>query len=87
MPKTISMVAEITQTDPLRREANTGLMVDWINANLLDRASHDVRKSIVLYDENLLFIMALPEGITLTEGQRRELFDKTPVRFWSKGVV
>lgn len=87
MTKAMPVITEITETDPLRREANHGLMVAWINANLLDRASHDVRTSTVLYDEDKMFILALPEGLELTDQQRANLYESTSVRFWSKGIV
>lgn len=72
---------------------NKGLMVHWINADLMSRAGHDVRKSIVFYDDAQTFETALTqaEWDALSKAGVREtflerLYAATPVRFWSKGV-
>lgn len=76
---------------PLRTKANRELMVAWINAKLFDRMGHDVRRSIVFYDDAGVFETALlPEEFDAL-GDKRELFLQklyvaTPIRFWSKGV-
>ena len=70
--------------DPMRLEINRGLMVRFINADLLNRASLDVRHSIVLYDADGLFEYAmaeLPAAVVLAE-----LYHRTSVRFWSRGI-
>jgi hypothetical protein len=59
-------------------------MVAWINADLLARASQDVRKSIVLYDADGDFLMALldmPDADAL-----RRVRAVSRVRFYSKGI-
>jgi hypothetical protein len=76
---------------PLRKQANKHLMVAWINARLLDRMGHDVRRSIVFYDDAGTFETALlPEEFDALGDKREEflqrLYAATPIRFWSKGV-
>jgi hypothetical protein len=68
----------------VRAKYNRAAMIAWINADLLARASHDVRKSIVLYDADGDFMMALlemPDADAL-----RRVRAATRVRFYSKGV-
>lgn len=77
-------VKEITETDPMRREANHGLMVAWINRDLMSRHRCDVRKSIVLYDEDYLFVAASPGDIH--SSLWKPLYDEG-VRYWSRGIV
>jgi hypothetical protein len=50
--------------DMLRQSLNRGVMVQWINADLVNRADCDVRKSIVLYDADRVFVMALGTSVT-----------------------
>jgi hypothetical protein len=76
---------------PLRAKMNKGLMVQWINADLLNRMGHDVRKSIVFYDDMQTFETALTQADWEALGDKRETFlemlaARTPVRYWSKGV-
>jgi hypothetical protein len=77
---------------PLRRKLNKGLMVAWINANLLDRYGHDVRKSIVFYDEEGVFEAAMlaSQWEQLSDELRTEFLQKlyaaTPIRYYSKGI-
>jgi len=78
---------------PMRAKLNKGLMVQWINADLTERCEHDVRKSIVFYDDAGTFETALTasQWESLTKSGNRELFlemlyARTPVRFWSKGI-
>ena len=52
-------IEKITETDPMRRQANKGLMVAWINADLARRCGNDVRCSVVFYDEDKLFMGAV----------------------------
>lgn len=78
----MSTVTEIKVSDlsPLQREVNKSLMVAWINADLLNRASCDVRKSVVLYDADTRFTMSPTrrcasavrqhDGPLLVEGRR-----------------
>lgn len=67
-----------------RRAVNRGLMVAFINADLLDRMSLDVRKSVVLYDAAGIFEYALPELPDAATLQR--LYDRTDVRFYTTGI-
>jgi len=48
---------------PLRRKLTKGIMVQWINADLIHRAGCDVRRSIVLWDADGDFVMALPASL------------------------
>lgn len=73
----------------VQRDYNRFAMVQWINADLLSRAHHDVDKSIVLYDADGDFLLAitLPDGqAELTIEQRQTIRLNTPVRFYSKGL-
>jgi len=70
--------------DPLRQQANHALMVQFINRDLVKRANLDVTKSIVLYDADGMFEYALPE--LPNQQAMRELYARTKVRYWSKGV-
>ena len=84
--------------DPMRRTLNKGLMVRWINADLMSRAGHDVRKSIVLYDESGVFETALTQAEWDALGDKRETFlsalyaatrandSLTPISYYSKGI-
>lgn len=75
---------DLSTVPAMLREANRGLMVAFINADLLNRAALDVRKSIVLYDEDMMFeyaIEALPPKPYMDR-----LYRETPVRYWSKGI-
>lgn len=78
---------------PLTAKMNKGLMVQWINEDLFARAGHDVRKSIVFYDDARTFETALTQEqwAALDEHGLRDVFLEklyaaTPVRYWSKGV-
>lgn len=79
---------ELLVTDPMLREVNQGLMVTWINADLLNRANHDVRKSVVLYDEDKMFVAAMPAvmGPVPNPGLSAKLYE-VGVRFYSRGIV
>jgi len=66
------------------RKMNKGLMVQFINRDLLNRAALDVRKSVVLYDENGLFEYALEE--LPSDNVQRNLLTKTNIRSYSIGV-
>ena len=85
--------AEVTETDVLYREMNTGLMVAWINADLLNRCGHDVRSSIVLYDEDGDFTYAVAPGEVSNGPRPDEIAQLWPrlwaagVRSWSRGIV
>ena len=82
------LIEEITETDPMRREINHGLMVKFINDNLPASASFDVRKSTVLYDEDKMFVWVLPEimGPRPSPGLATSLH-KAGVRYLSIGIV
>jgi hypothetical protein len=57
MPAKETTVTEIAVTDlsAMQREANEGLMVRFINDDLVNRASLDVRASSVFYDPDRVF--------------------------------
>lgn len=79
----------ITEVDPatldlLTREANKGLMVAFINADLLKRADLDIEDSIVFYDEQMMFEFAVPALPPKPYMDR--LYRETPVRYWSRGI-
>ncbi|MEB3023413.1 MULTISPECIES: hypothetical protein [Mycolicibacter] len=74
---------DVQQIDAMRRKINEGLMVTFINADLLERAHLDVRKSVVFYDADQVFryaVAELPDDATL-----QRLCDSSSVRFWSYG--
>lgn len=69
--------------DPLVREANRGLMVAFINADLIARYGLDVGRSVVLYNAEKRFVYAtaeIPDSASL-----EALAARTGVRFWSHG--
>ena len=77
--------------DMLRHTLNRGVMVAWINADLVNRADCDVRKSIVLYDADRVFVMAL--GTSVSPALFRERLDlvvesmsAAGIRYYSVGV-
>ena len=77
--------AEVTETDPLRRQVNIGLMVAWINADLLNRCGNDVRSSIVLYDDAGVFEWVFtPREI---DAECWAQLWAAGVRSWSRGIV
>lgn len=83
--------AELTPlegTDPMLREMNRGLMVHWINADLTNRATYDVEKSIVLYDDAKMFVACLPEvmGPVPNPGLSAKLLE-VGVHYYSTGIV
>lgn len=86
MTQAITTVTELPadMRDEMRRQINRGLMVAFINADLINRAGLDVRRSIVLYDDAGLFEYAAPELLDATLLQR--LYDQTSIRYWSKGI-
>jgi hypothetical protein len=81
-----SLIPELNldTVDLLVREANRGLMVMFINHNLLERANLDVRYSVVFYDDRHMFEYAMAE--MPDEETQRKLLDHTTVRYWAKGV-
>lgn len=88
MSETITAFAEaqITETDVLFRTMNQGLMVAWINADLLNRMAHDVRRSTVLYDEDGDFAYAVESGVEIDANLWARLW-AAGVRSWSNGIV
>lgn len=82
-------ITQITKTDAMMQTINREMMVAWINHDLLNRASHDVRKSIALYDEDRFFMKALHadsvEGLLVQSGAN--MSPSLDVHFWSKGIV
>lgn len=80
-------IVEITSTGPLQKSMNHSLMVRWINEGLIERGHHDVRKSIVYYDEHKDFVLALAnEPKSLSEKTLHDL-KEIGVKYWSKGIV
>jgi hypothetical protein len=69
---------------PAVREANERRMAAFIGLALRERVGLDKRKSVVLYDQNFVFNFALDE--LPNERVLRALYDRTPVRYWSRGV-
>jgi hypothetical protein len=80
------MIAFLESTEPLLVSINRGLMVDWINRDLIGRASHDVRHSIVLYDDAKMFVAALPASVDMT-ADVLDALATAGVCFYSKGIV
>jgi inosine/xanthosine triphosphate pyrophosphatase family protein len=75
---------DLSRLEAMHRSVNKMLMVEWINADLPNRASHDVRKSIVLYDDCGMFVSALKE---LPDDELlQQIGERTSVRFYSEGV-
>lgn len=86
-------ITQLTRTDAMLSEINRGLMAQWINADLLNRASHDVRRSIALYDDHQMFVTAFdPDGIpslAVLAGNQAALdaLHDAGVAYWSVGIV
>lgn len=75
----------------LRQKLNRGVMVAWINADLLNRADCDVRKSVVLYDEHQVFVMALGTSVSPALFRERlalitDSLIRAGVRYYSVGA-
>lgn len=68
----------------LHRQMNKSLMVAWINQDLINRAQNDVDRSIILYDADKDFAFAT--RVELDEDTWQMLIERTPIRYWSKGV-
>lgn len=77
-------IPQLPAQNPMHRELNEGLMIAFINADLLNRAGLDVRKAIVLYDKDGDFRYALPEMPDETIQSR--LMTEAGIAYWSKGV-
>lgn len=77
---------------PMVRQLNRGAMVQWINDDLMNRAGCDVRKSVVLYDAERHFVIALPASLSVedflarADGVAAE-FARLGITYWSRGVV
>jgi hypothetical protein len=79
-------------TDMIRDNLNRGVMVAWINADLLNRADCDVRRSVVLYDADRVFVMALGTSVTPEIFRDRmplvaDSMARAGVRYWSVGIA
>jgi len=84
-----------TMADAMRRSLNAGVMVAWINADLFNRADCDIRRSVVLWDGDRDFVMAM--GADITPALFRQRLTELPnlvahmyaagVRFWSVGIA
>lgn len=78
--------------DALRAQINRGLMVAWINHDLINRADCDIRKSVVLYDADRVFVMAFSTAVTPDIFADRvhlvtASMSAMGVRYWSVGVL
>ena len=86
-------ITKLTRTDAMLRDINQSLMVQWINADLFNRASHDVRRSVALYDDHQMFVTAFdPDGIpglAVLAGNQAALdaLHDAGVAYWSVGIV
>jgi hypothetical protein len=78
--------AKIESTDPMRRQMNRGLMVTWINHALTTRSHLDVQKSIVIYDDDGLFLTACTQETWDAEGTAERAWGLGG-RTWSTGIV
>ncbi len=89
------LVAGDDITDMIRNNLNRGVMIQWINADLVNRADCDVRKSIVLYDDARVFVMALGSDITPALWRQRltdmpktiTAIRNSGIRYWSVGIA
>lgn len=78
----------LDSTDVMLRQINKGLMVRWINRDLMNRAANDVRSSMVLYDADRMFVGALPPEVTdAFVAKIAGLLRESGVRFYSRGIV
>lgn len=77
---------EVTHTDAMVSEINRGLMVRWINADLLNRFDRDVRASIVCYDTEGMFVYAFPAKYEPTDDEW-DVLTQHGVHSWSRGIV
>lgn len=86
-------ITQLTRTDAMLRDINRELMVSWINADLFNRASHDVRRSVALFDDHQMFVTAFdPDGIpglAVIAGNQAALdaLHDAGVAYWSVGIV
>jgi hypothetical protein len=86
------LVAGDDITDMIRNNLNRGVMIQWINADLFNRADCDVRKSIVLYDDARVFVMALGTSVTPDIFRDRaplvaDSMARAGIRYWSVGIA
>lgn len=79
-------ITEIESTSPMMRQVNTGLMVEWINRSLVSRSQFDIRKSLVLYDSDMIFVRAVPPALESQLNLSIALAQQG-VRYYSKGIV
>ena len=77
---------EVTATNPMARTINKGLMVAWVNADLLNRSDCDVRSSLVIYNAEGDFLFAFPPCFKPTD-QAWSAMWSVGARTWSKGIV
>ena len=86
MSNTVEEINPQVDLSPMMRETNKGMMVRFINDNLLSGgAALDVRRSVVLYDEYKMFKHAmaeLPNELVL-----KALREQAGVHYWSRGVI
>jgi hypothetical protein len=88
MSETINRPVQVTATDSMLAEINRGLFVQWINTDLLNRAHHDVRRSIVFYDVARMFLWAFAaDSAVLTDDAALDTLWSAGARTFSKGIV
>lgn len=96
-------LVELKKTDlsPMVRTVNKGALVSWINADLYNRANHDVRKSIVFLDEGLVLMLELgpvaavdpalwDQLLAKPDAEKQVTIDalyQAGARFWVRGLV
>lgn len=78
-------IQRITKTSPMQRALNKGLMIAWINNDLVNNCHCDVRTSFCYYDADEDFVFATENE--LSDKGKAQLLKHTRVRFWSKGIV
>jgi len=79
---------EIKSTNPMQKEINKQLMIQFINNTLLfGGASLDVQTSYVYYDEDKYFVYALNGPLADWEVDLLTNSGPAPIKFWSKGIV
>lgn len=82
----VNSLEEITETNPMQREMNKGLMVAYINRYLVEgTGSLDVRTSFVYYDADKDFVIATNHELGGPGAEAA--FEKLGVKYYSKGIV
>ncbi len=90
-PTVVELPAVGNFSDAMRAELSRGVMVAWINADLLNRADCDVRRSVVLWTAEREFVMALGVSVTAEIFRDRiamvaDSMAAIGIRYWSVGI-